>query len=107
MRIGRVDGDGHSLEDLTEPLLALAHAIFSFPRFSHIEREASGLYELAVAELRVGCDEDVTDRTVLCAPARRVAVEFLAFTKPIEDVVDDRLVDVKIGDVAADVSSAQ
>src|SRR5207248_6323478 len=70
--------------------------LFETLPLSVIPCEATRMHELAAAPQHVRVDEHVPDRAVLAAQPRLIVPDRLAASQPFENVLDRRLVDVKL-----------
>jgi len=87
------------LDDVGEPTDEIVR---SFP-VGHVTCETARVKELVPPSQNIGTDLNVTDRTVLRAEARFVIAQGFSARQPAQNVLDDCLIDVKVGDVVADV----
>ncbi len=88
------------LREFSEPDFQFA---FQFDAFGHVANEASRVDELAVFPQPARMDEDVLDRSVFASQRRLEVVDDLAAHQPVPELVEPLALDVKIGEVTADV----
>ena len=72
-----------------------------------VAREAARVNEFSVFEQNARIDQDMADRSVAMPQPRRVVAQRFAPSQASEDVVDDGLVGVKLGNVPADILFAR
>ncbi len=107
--VGEAEGEFRSRQQgrgdrgVEQHAVALRQRLVALVAQGGVAREAARVAQFAVLEVAVRMDHHVPDRAVLAAQARRLVVQGLARGQFGQDAVDDRGVDVEVGDVAADV----
>ena len=95
--------DGQRIRDALELSLALTKGLLRAPPLGDVAGEAARVDELPVPEIAARADEHVLERPVFGAEAGFEVVDRLAAGEPRQDVGDDLLVRVELGDGASHV----
>ncbi len=94
---------GQGIRQALELSLAVTKGLLRAPPLCDVAGEAARVHEVSVPEIAAGADEHVLDRPVFGAKARFEIVNGLAAGQPRQDVGDDLLVDMELGDGASHV----